>query len=221
MESFCPLHIDLNNQECLVIGGGKVAGRKVNTLLAYRAAVTVLSPDLSQELASLLEAGKINYQADIYRPVYLEHKFLVVCATADEVINRRAAEECISRGIPVNTVSDPEKCTFFLPAQLKKGPLTVTVSTAGKSPALARRLRDRIGESLDPCYEDLARFLGKARKLALKRIKERSNRRALLEYLAGEDFFAEFKKLPGSELDLKLEQLLKDYSYEDDKEKSE
>lgn len=208
MESFCPLQIDLNDRECLVIGGGIVAGRKVKTMLSYRAKVTVLSPHLSTELSGLLKEDKIFYQADIYRPVYLKNSFLVICATDSVAVNRRAAKDCIERGILVNTVSDPGMCTFFLPALYRKGPLTLTVSTAGKSPALASRLRDELAGNLEQSYADFADFLGHARALILEKVQDQARRRELLEHLAGEDFFNEYKSLPDKQVWQRLEELL-------------
>jgi len=210
MESFCPIHIDLKDRPCLVIGGGEVAGRKVKTLLSYRAAVTVLSPELSPELSKMLENEEITYLADTYRPVYLKDKFLVICATGYSEVNRRAAEDCIKRGLPVNTVSDPALCTFFLPALYRNGPLTLTVSTAGKSPALARRLCNELSGSLDKDCAAFAGFLGEARAMVLERVEDPGKRRAIFEHLAGEDFFFEFKGLGVEEARRKVEALIEE-----------
>ena len=210
MDSFCPLHVDLKDRQCLVVGGGTVAERKVKVMLSYRAKVTVVSPGLSAGLESLLNAGEIAYVADSYRPAYLKEKFIVICATDDPVINRAAAAECRSRGILVNTVSEPENCSFFLPALLKKGLLTVAVSTAGSSPALARRVRNELDALLNPKYEAFTQFLNKIRPLVLARVKDAGQRKALLEYLAGAEFFAAFETLPPGEIEKLTEQLITD-----------
>ncbi len=208
MDSFCPLHVDLKERQCLVLGGGTVAERKVNVMLSYRAGVTVVSPDLSAGLENLLKAGKIAYIADSYRPAYLKDKFIVICATDELGINRAAAAECRSRGILVNTASEPENCTFFLPALLKKGLLTVAVSTAGSSPALARRVRNELGALLEPEYEAYTLYLQKIRPRVLARIKDSRRRKALLKYLAGAEFFSAFKTLPPAEIERITEQLI-------------
>lgn len=208
MDSFCPLHVDLKDRQCLVLGGGTVAERKVKVMLYYRAGVTVVSPDLGTGLDSLLKAGKIAYIADSYRPAYLKDKFIVICATDDLAINRAAAAECRSRGILVNTVSEPENCTFFLPALLKKGLLTVAVSTAGSSPALARRVRDELGTIISQEYEAYTEYLNKIRPQVLARVKDSSRRKALLKYLASAEFFSFFKKLPSEEIERITEQLI-------------
>lgn len=210
MDSFCPLHVDLKDRQCLVVGGGTVAERKVKVMLAYRAKVTVVSPDLNSGLESLVNAGEITHIADNYRPVYLKDKFIVICATDDPGINRSAAAECRIRGILVNTVSEPENCSFFLPALLKKGLLTVAVSTAGSSPALARRVRNELGASLSSEYEAYTQFLNKIRPQVLARVKDAGQRKALLEYLAGAEFFAAFETLPPVEIEKLAEQLITD-----------
>jgi len=208
LDSFCPLHVDLKDRQCLVLGGGTVAERKVQVMLSYRAGVTVVSPDLSPGLYSLLKAGKIAYIADSYRPAYLKDKFIVICATDDLAINRAAAAECRNRGILVNTVSEPENCSFFLPALLKKGLLTMAVSTAGSSPALARRVRDELGALLEPEYEAYTLYLQRVRSRVLARVKDSHQRKALLKYLAGAEFFFVFKALSPEEIERITEQLI-------------
>ncbi len=208
MESFCPLHIDLKERACLVIGGGAVAERKVKVMLAYRAAVTVVSPAIGSYLSDLVISGKIGCINDIYRPAYLKNRFIVICATDNAEVNRKAAEDCIERGIPVNSVSEPDKCTFFLPALLKKGPLTVTVATAGSSPALSRRIRDHLDSALDPEYEAYIRYLGAIRPQVIARVACHSARRSIFEYLAGDDFFSVFTTRERSVTEDFVEQLL-------------
>ncbi len=208
MESFCPLNIDLKERACLVIGGGAVAERKVKVMLAYSAAVTVVSPAIGSYLSDLVKREKVGWIKDIYRPVYLKSRFMVICATDSAEVNRSAAEDCIERGVLVNSVSEPDMCTFFLPALLKKGPLTVTVSTAGSSPALSRRIRDQLDSVLGPEYEAYIRFLGVMRPQIIARITDKKARQSIFEYLAGDEFFSAFTTLERSEAEDLVERLL-------------
>ncbi len=208
MESFCPLHIDLKGRECLVFGGGAVAERKVKVMLAYLAKVTVVSPDLTSTLSDLVDSKTINYLADIYRPAYLKDRFMVICATDSEDINRKAAEDCIEQGILVNSVSEPDKCTFFLPALLKKGPLSIAVSTAGRSPSLSCRIRDKLDSFFGPEYEDYINFLGEVRSQVIERIADKKSRRAVFEYLAGDEFFSAFKVSSRHEIEKIVERIV-------------
>jgi precorrin-2 dehydrogenase / sirohydrochlorin ferrochelatase len=208
LESFCPLHIDLKARECLVIGGGAVAERKVKVMLSYKARVTVVSPQLNPALDDLFKKKKITYLADIFRPAYLKDIFLAICATDSEAVNRQAAADCIARGILVNTVSEPENCTFFLPAILKNGPLTIAVSTAGSSPALARRIRDQLSADFGPQYGAFATLLQAIRPKIMARIKDQSKRKALFNYLSGEEFFALVKERSAAQVDQLVEELI-------------
>jgi precorrin-2 dehydrogenase / sirohydrochlorin ferrochelatase len=208
LQTFCPLHIDLKNRNCLVIGGGKVAWRKVKVLLSYRAKVTVVSPQLCPDLQGALDEGNLEYIADTYRPAYLKDKFIVICATDNAEVNREAADACMNQGILVNTVSEPDKCTFFFPAVTKKGLLTLSISTAGSSPALARRIRAQLEENLPPEYGELVSFLHEVRPVVIKRIGDKKRRKELLEYLAGEEFLSRFKSLQHSEASELVEKMI-------------
>jgi precorrin-2 dehydrogenase / sirohydrochlorin ferrochelatase len=208
VESFCPLHIDLKDRICLVIGGGTVAERKVKVMLSYKAKITVVSPQLNPALDDLFSAKEITYLADTYRPAYLKDVFLVICAADMEAVNRQAAADCIARGILVNSASEPENCTFFLPAIFKNGPLTMAVSTAGSSPALARRIRDRLSADYGSHYGEFAALLKETRPKIMARVKDQHKRRSLFNYLAGEEFFATFTECPAAHVDQLVEELI-------------
>lgn len=208
METFCPLHVDLKDRSCLVVGGGNVAARKVMVLLNHKARVTVVSPLLKQPLKELLDDNKFIYLADIYRPAYLQNRFLVICATSDAAVNRQVADDCLEKGIMVNSVSEPDKCTFYLPAFFKKGALTVTVSTSGSSPALARRIRNNLCENIDPAYAEYTLFLKEQRPQVIRRVKDEGRRKTILEYLAGEDLFITFKTRGSDQAGTAIESLI-------------
>lgn len=208
MNSFCPLNINLQDWACLIIGGGRVAGRKAKLMIGYGALVTVVSPILNEELKNLVDEGKITYIADIYRLAYLQQKFIVICATDDPQVNRVAAAACRERGILVNSVSEPESCTIFFPAQFRKGALSIAVSTDGGSPAFARRLKNELQEQLDPAYADFTLFLKNIRPRVIATFKDSVKRRAVLEYLAGERFFNVFKKTDSADLYSMFEEII-------------
>ncbi len=208
MSFFCPLSIDMSNRDCLVIGGGRVAMRKVNFLLDHNGKVTVVSPVLNSNLKEYLTEGEITYIADIYRPVYLADRFLVICATNDPLVNHTAAQDCHSKGILVNTVNEQENCTFLIPAQFKRGLLGIAVSTSGASPALARRIRDNLKEQFGPEYIQYSHFLFNTRPSIMARVKDNKQRRIILEYLADGSFFKEFLNMTEMEAKLFTEELI-------------
>jgi precorrin-2 dehydrogenase/sirohydrochlorin ferrochelatase len=209
MSLYCPLSINLSNRDCLVIGGGRVALRKVNFLLGYNGKVTVVSPQLLPELKQYQKDEKITYIADIYRPVYLSDRFLVICATDDHQVNHTAAQVCNDRGILVNTVNEPGNCSFLVPAQLKRGLLSIAVSTGGASPALACRIRNKLKEQFGSEYKRYTLFLCKIRPLVISRIKDNKQRKTILEYLADSSFYEIFINMDETEAMQLIEDFIK------------
>jgi precorrin-2 dehydrogenase len=146
----------LNGRRCLVVGGGTVASRKVERLLDAEAEVQVVAPRLSAELSERAARGQIGWSARDYRVGDLDGATLVFAATSCPEVNRAVAAEARSLGIPVNVADDPAGSTFQVPAQLERGDLTLAISTGGRSPAYARRLREELERFLSP--ERLALF---------------------------------------------------------------
>jgi len=147
----------------VVIGGGAIAERKVRGLLQAEACVAVVSPELTPELREMVKNGHVDHIAGGYESGQLECAAVVIAATDDQTVNRRVFEEAQARGILVNVVDDPELCTFFAPAVVRRGDLTISVSTDGKSPSLSRRIRERIEACYGPEYGEFARLLGEIR----------------------------------------------------------
>jgi len=151
-----PLFVELEGRPCVVLGGGAVAERKVTALLAVGAVVHVVSPALSPALAALAAAGRIAHVARPYADGDLAGATLAFAATDDGAVNAAVAREGRARGVWVNAADDPAHCDAILPAVLRRGPITVAVSTGGASPALARAVRERLEHSLPEAYGALA-----------------------------------------------------------------
>ena len=156
--------VHLHRTRCVVVGGGTVAARKVERLRAAGARVVVISPTLCEPLEELAAQGEIEPVRRVYRKGDLEGALLVIAATDDPAVNRRVWEEAQARGVLVNVVDDPDRCTFFLPAVVRRGPLTLAVSTDGRCPALARHLRQRLEQEFGPAYGPFVEWLGELRK---------------------------------------------------------
>lgn len=211
MEDYCPLLMDLRERECLVVGGGRVALRKVRTLLQAGARVLIVSPSLHGELETLAAAGKITWQQENYRPAQLKSIFLALgCSDLPEV-NRQLAADCRTRDLLVNIADAPELCNFFFPALVSRGPLSIAVSTEGKSPALARRLRLALEKGFPAAYGDYLHFLGKLRSQVLAQLDDAKLREALLQELAGEEFFMHFCRLSPEEREQKVQEMILNY----------
>jgi len=155
-----PVGLVVEGRRCLVVGGGRIAARKVAALRACGAQVEVVAPKISDEIVAL--AG-VTCRRRGYEPGDLLGVRLVITATGDPATDRRVFDDAEAAGIWVNSADDPDHCSFTLPATLRRGPLLVTVATGGHSPALATWLRDRIGEKVGSEFEVLVDLLSQTR----------------------------------------------------------
>lgn len=181
-----PISVDLRGRLCVVVGGGKVAERKVEALLAHGADVRVIGPRVTPRIASLGEAGLIRLKLREYRPGDLAGAFLALGATGRKKVNHRLHEEARREGVLLNAADDPAACDFIVPAVLRRGDLTIAVSTGGGSPALARRLRERLEGEIGEEYAAWLEILGRVREEALRRLPAGRERGAFLLKLAGD-----------------------------------
>lgn len=156
--SHFPIFLQLAGRRCLVIGGGAVAERKIAGLLEAGAAVTVISPDISETIARWAREGSVHVVARRYRPGDLAGYELAFAATDDAEVNAAAYSEGRQSHIWVNAADDPAHCDFILPSVLRRGDLTVAVSSGGRSPALARTIREELEFYFTAEYEPLARL---------------------------------------------------------------
>lgn len=169
--------VGLEHKHALVVGGGNVALHKVNNLLEANARVTVISPTLAPELSALAEAKRITVIQRPYRAGDLRNAFLVIAATNDPGVNQRVWQEAEQCGCLVNAVDDPAHCHFITPAVIRHNHVIITVSTGGKSPALARRLRERIEALIGAEYGELADLLAELRPEIQSRYQDEKDRK--------------------------------------------
>lgn len=164
-----PLFALIEDRPCLVVGGGAVGERKVQDLLTAGARVTVVSQALTPHLTELAAQGRLRFIQDDFSPHYLDGMTLVVGATDDQRVNREVSAAAQARNLPVNIVDAPELCTFIVPAQVRRGSLTIAVSTGGASPALARQVREDLEQHFGPEYGVYLRLLQGIRTRVLSR----------------------------------------------------
>ena len=160
---FYPLFMDLRGRRVLVVGGGDVAERKVDSLLQAEASVTVVSPDLTPGLQKLQESGAIRSIRRKFDEPDLEDALLVISATDDPDIQRRVAVLARAKRILVNTVDQPKLCDFIVPAIVRRGDLVAAISTSGKSPVLAATLKAKMESIITDDAARAARLLGDIR----------------------------------------------------------
>ena len=187
MTTYYPVYIQLHEQPCVVIGGGKIAEGKVEGLLAADARVKVVSPALTPRLHELAASSQIAHISRAYQPGDLVGAFLVICATDQSEINHQVWEEASANRQLVNVVDDTPHCNFIAPAILRKGDLTIAISTAGKAPALAVRLKERLQAEIGPEYERFLQLAGELREELARRIPDFETRKLLWYELVDSD----------------------------------
>ena len=166
---YYPVYLDLRGKPCVVIGGGEIGERKVEGLVESSAEVTLISPDVTQRLQELAHAGRITWHARQYRQGDLKGAFLAIAATDVRDVNQAIAAEAQDEKVVLNVVDDAPLCSFIAPSIVKRGEVTLAISTGGSSPALARKLKETIQDSDLLRYADLAGVLSKARSLIKQR----------------------------------------------------
>ena len=158
------VNLTLEGKAAVVIGGGEVAGRKVQDLLAAKAHVTVIAPQLCDAIVALAEEKRIVAHGRPYRTGDLAGTFVAIAATDDEGLNARVAADAAARNVLVNVVDRPALCTFTVPATVHRGDLTIAVSTEGRCPALAGILREELEGRYGPEYSELVDRFAELRK---------------------------------------------------------
>ncbi len=161
--SYYPAFLNLSGKKCAVFGGGQIALRKVKMFLDFGAEVEAISPELCPELVQLVSSGTINAVTRGYQPGDLRGVFFAIAATDDRNANVEIAREGRREGVLVNVVDVPELCDFIVPSYLRRGDLTIAISTTGQSPALARKIRARLEREFDEEYSALARLINDVR----------------------------------------------------------
>lgn len=195
-----PFFMEIGGKKGVILGGGRVAARKVEKLLPFGPVLTCIAPAIEEELEQLSRSGEAL--TFIYREACeedLEGACFVIAATDKEEVNAWAAGWCRERHIPVNVVDDREKCSFFFPALIQEGPLTVGISTDGKSPAAASFVRKTMEQELPEGLGNTIEILGRLRERVLEFLPEQKRRAACLEalfvYCRKRDFKAEEPEL--------------------------
>jgi precorrin-2 dehydrogenase / sirohydrochlorin ferrochelatase len=179
--------LKLKGRRCLVVGGGEVGLEKVDGLLACDGDVTLIAPDAVPELVAYAEEGSIRWERRRYEPTDLDGAFLAIAATSDTDVNISISEEAERRAMLINVVDVPPLCNFILPAIVRSGPLAIAISTAGASPALAKRMKREIAETYGEPYARLAVILNDHRGWAKGTLPTYQDRKEFFEGIINGD----------------------------------
>lgn len=184
-----PISLKLQQQACLIVGGGKIAYRKALLLTQAGAVVDVIAPDIEQALVALIEKSGGKYIASLFSSEHiLAHYRLVIAATDQADVNRQIFEICESQNILVNSVDDPPNCRFMVPAIVDRSPLIISVASNGTSPVLSRQIRTQLETTIPHGIGKLAEFSGQWRQAVKEKIHNPDERRIFWEDLYASPF---------------------------------
>ncbi len=162
--SYYPILVDLEGRKVIVVGGGNVAERKINALLECNAVISLVAKDLTPTLKRYTEAEHIQFLGQDFIERFLDGAFLVIAATDDMHLNHEISEAAKKRGLLVNAVDQPKDCGFIVPSIVQRGALMIAISTSGKSPALAKKIRQKLSDQFGNEYAEFLNLMGRLRK---------------------------------------------------------
>lgn len=177
---YFPFFIDLSGKEGLIVGGGVVALRKIEKLLPFGPKLTVAAPSFQKEIEEIKEISLLKKP---FSEEMVDGKYFVVAATDHKELNHRIFRLCEERNILINAVDDKEACTFIFPSLVKKGKLTVGISTGGASPSAAMYIKDHLNQWVPEAFDEILDFLGKSRPVVWEKIPTEKERAVLFARL--------------------------------------
>jgi precorrin-2 dehydrogenase / sirohydrochlorin ferrochelatase len=193
MELF-PMFLKIQGRPCLVVGAGRVAESKIASLVRCGANVRVVAPEATEAVRDAAKAGKIVWEQRTFQPSDLAGVFLAVAATSSPELHEQIFRQAQQDGILCNTVDEPERCEFYYPAVVRRGPLQIAISTSGCAPSLAQRLRQELEQLFGAEYGPWVEELGRSRSELLARSASPEDCRGLIQELSSELAFQEFSQ---------------------------
>lgn len=193
MAALFPMFLKLEGCKCVVVGGGNIATQKLDGLLASGADLRIIAPEASEKIRELARNRRIAWTQAAFQASHLAGALLVIAATGDPVVNEQVYRAARQRGVLCNSVDEPERCDFFYPAVVRRGDLQIAISTAGKSPALAQRIRKELEEQFDSSYASWLQWLGSVRQLFFQHQVEPGLRTQTLHRISGRAVFERFR----------------------------
>jgi siroheme synthase-like protein len=191
---FYPIYLNLADRRVVVIGGGEVAERKIESLLGTGASIRVVSPEVTARILVLATERRIDLHRRPYESGDCLDAVLVLSASDDPAVSRAVFDDARKCGALVNTADQPRLCDFIMPAVVRRGNVAIAISTSGTSPGLAARLRQKIGRLIGPEYGRLAQLLSEARPQIRQRVSQEADRKALQYRILDSDIMRYLKE---------------------------
>jgi precorrin-2 dehydrogenase len=206
--SFYPVFVQLEGKKVVVVGGGNVAYRKVLALLECGASIHLAGRELTTELKQMVEKEEIHFLGQEFKDEYLNHAFMIIAATDDKDLNHRISTCAREKGVLVNAVDQPPDCDFIVPSILKRGDLQIAISTSGKSPALARRIRKSLEAQFGEEYETFLAMMGRLRKEILSMGLTQKENSRIFQKIVDSDLLENFSDSSTRRMDEYLKNIL-------------
>ena len=205
---YYPIFLDIDNQNVIVVGGGEVAERKIKHLLNYGCTIYISSPHLTPHLQQLVTTKKIHHISDESLDTHMGTAFMVIAATDDAEVNSIIASQAKKHGLLINTVDQPKDCNFIMPSIVKRGNLQIAISTAGKSPALAKKIRKNLESSFPPEYDSFTELLGIIRTQLLSQNQPASKNKIIFQQLVDSNLLEMMKQKDWDGIQATLQSIL-------------
>lgn len=212
MPKYYPIYLDIDNKNCVVIGGGNVAYRKACGLKESGGSVTVISPEFCEDF---LSEKNITLKKKKYEESDISQAVIVIASTDNESVNKQVYIDATKINIPVNIVDQPELCSFIVPSIIKSGDLRISISTSGTSPALAKNIRKSLQNQFGQEYADLTELLSRMRQIALSTIKNDKKRKNVLTSFAENEYLEMIKQEGKKVVEEKMRKIISEISNED------
>ena len=192
--SFYPVFVQLEGKKVVVVGGGNVAHRKVQALLECGAAIHLAGRALIPGLEQMVEKKEIRFLGREFKDEFLDRAFMIIAATDDKALNHHISTCARKKGVLVNAVDQPPDCDFIVPSILKRGDLLIAISTSGKSPALARKIRKRLEAQFGREYGAFLDMMGRLRKEVLRLGLSQKENASIFQKIVDSDFLEKFSE---------------------------
>lgn len=205
---FLPVNFKMKDRTCLVVGGGKIALRKISTLLDYDCKLTVIAPEVEQQLEYFAGRKFLKLEKRAYKSPEAGSFDIVIAATDNTELNKQVADDCRKAGVPINVVDTPKMCDFTFPATLRRDCLTVSVSTDGKAPFLSGQLRVILETVFPDRWAKIAQIATKYRKIVVRKWKDRMDQKvAAYQRFLNADWKSILQDMRDEEIDEYIDQL--------------
>ncbi len=187
-----PFFINLKGKKCIVVGGGKVASRKIDILSKFNGDIVVISPEISHKIKTLKDLGRLAHIGRCYESSDIYGAFMIIAATSDTLVNENIYNDAVNLGIFVNVADAPEKCTFFFPSIVKRSDLVIGISTSGNYPALSKQIRKKIDLIINySINEDIISKLKEFREKVINEIEDDQVKAEILDKVLEEAVFTD------------------------------